>query len=157
MRLLLACLLLLTVPAMAENGAVVIAVVTQQRDPVQPVSPLDGEIWDEGVAGARLGIADNATTGRFTGQHFLLVERTIASEGDAADAIRALAAEGIRFVVAVSMPPRLPPPPLPLRSARCWSSTLVLRTMSCAMRSAARACCMSRRAAPCWPMPWRSI
>jgi ABC transporter substrate binding protein (PQQ-dependent alcohol dehydrogenase system) len=101
MKLLLACLaLLMAAPALAENGAVTIAVITQEREPVQLVSPLDWEIKDEGIAGARLGIADNATTGRFTGQRFTLIERTIAKDDSPTHAIRALAAEGIRFVVA---------------------------------------------------------
>ena len=100
MKPLLACLLLLmAAPALAENGAVTIAVVTQERELVQPVSPLDREIKDEGIAGARLGMADNATTGRFTGQRFTLIERTIPKGDSPTDAIRALAADGIRFVV----------------------------------------------------------
>jgi ABC transporter substrate binding protein (PQQ-dependent alcohol dehydrogenase system) len=101
MKPLLACLLLLmAAPALAENGAVTIAVVTQERELVQPVSPLDREIKDEGIAGARLGMADNATTGRFTGQRFTLIERAIPKGNSPTDVIRALAASGIRFVVA---------------------------------------------------------
>jgi ABC transporter substrate binding protein (PQQ-dependent alcohol dehydrogenase system) len=92
--------MLLTAPAWAEDAKVTIAVVTQERDPVPPVSPLDREVNDEGVAGARLGIADNGTTGRFTGQRFALVERTIPKGENPADTIRLIAAEGIRFVVA---------------------------------------------------------
>jgi ABC transporter substrate binding protein (PQQ-dependent alcohol dehydrogenase system) len=90
---------LLATPALAEDGAIAIAVITQERDPVQPVSPLDREIGDEGIAGARLGMADNETTGRFTGHHFVLVKRTIPRKGTPADTIRGLAAEGVRFVV----------------------------------------------------------
>jgi ABC transporter substrate binding protein (PQQ-dependent alcohol dehydrogenase system) len=101
MRVLLILLaLLLSLPAHAENDAITIAIVTQERDPIQPISPLDREIRDEGLAGARLGLADNATTGRFTKQRFELVERTIPKNGNAADTIHALAMEGIRFVVA---------------------------------------------------------
>ncbi|MGF9757950.1 ABC transporter substrate-binding protein [Microvirga sp. 0TCS3.31] len=87
-------------PALAEERTITIAVVTQERDPVQPVSPLDREVKDEGPAGARLGMADNATTGWFTGQRFTLVERIIPKNGNPAETIAALAAEGIRFVVA---------------------------------------------------------
>src|SRR5690349_12630573 len=102
MRSLVAALLVCAaVPAAAaESGRVVIGMLSQARDPVPPVSPLDREIHDEGVAGARLGIADNNTTGRFTGQTFELVERVIERHGSAADAIRAFAAEGIGMVVA---------------------------------------------------------
>jgi ABC transporter substrate binding protein (PQQ-dependent alcohol dehydrogenase system) len=64
------------------------------------VSPLDREIRDEGVSGARLGIADNNTTGRFTGQTFELVERVVGREDSASGAVRTLAAGGIRMVVA---------------------------------------------------------
>jgi ABC transporter substrate binding protein (PQQ-dependent alcohol dehydrogenase system) len=92
--------LLLGIPALADESAINIAIVAQERDPILPVSPLDREIRDEGLAGARLGIADNATTGRFTKQRFVLVERVIPKDGNPADAIRLLAAEGIRFVVA---------------------------------------------------------
>jgi ABC transporter substrate binding protein (PQQ-dependent alcohol dehydrogenase system) len=101
MRFVLALLaMLLAAPALAEEGTITIAVLTQARDPVEPVSPLDKEIRDEGVAGARLGVSDNTTTGRFTGQRFVLVERTIPKGADPADAIRALAADGIRLVAA---------------------------------------------------------
>ena len=55
---------------------------------------------DEGVSGARLGLADNNTTGRFTGQIFDLVERTVQRDGNLVDALRGLAAEGVRIVVA---------------------------------------------------------
>jgi ABC transporter substrate binding protein (PQQ-dependent alcohol dehydrogenase system) len=101
MRFALALLaLLLAMPAQAENGTITIAVVTQERDPIQPVSPLDREVRDEGIAGTRLGLADNATTGRFTKHRFVLVERTIPKNDNPADTIRMLATEGIRFVVA---------------------------------------------------------
>ena len=101
MRLLLVMLvLLLASPILADEGSITIAVVTQERDPVQPVSPLDREVKDEGLAGARLGIADNATTGRFTGQRFTLIERTIPKGENPAETINGLAPEGIRFIVA---------------------------------------------------------
>ncbi|WP_243369204.1 ABC transporter substrate-binding protein [Microvirga solisilvae] len=100
MKLLLAFIaLFLASPVLGQEKTIAIGVVTQTRDPVQPVSPLDQEIRDEGLAGARLGIADNATTGRFTKQRFTLVEQTLAKDAKPADAIRDLAKEGIRFVV----------------------------------------------------------
>jgi hypothetical protein len=39
-----------------------------------PLSYLDQPPQDEGIQGARLGIADNNTTGHFTGQSFTLAE-----------------------------------------------------------------------------------
>src|SRR4051794_10179799 len=100
MAILLLIVAIWASPAMAEDGAIAIAILTQQRGPVQLVSPLDREIRDEGLAGARLGIADNATTGRFTKQRFTLIERTLPAGGRSADVIGGLMSEGIRFVVA---------------------------------------------------------
>jgi ABC transporter substrate binding protein (PQQ-dependent alcohol dehydrogenase system) len=64
-----------------------------------PLSYLDQPPQDEGIEGARLGIADNETTGRFTGQSFALVESVISGDGDVVGGVRELAAQGIRLVV----------------------------------------------------------
>ena len=84
----------------AAAQEVTIAFLGQHRETLLPISPLDRPRPDSGLDGARLGIADNATTGRFTGQTFALKEVVIPQDGDAAAAMRALAVEGIRFVVA---------------------------------------------------------
>ena len=65
-----------------------------------PNTFLDPPPEDEGVQGARLGVADNATTGRFTGQRFALEERAAREPEEALDAVRGLLAAGLRFVVA---------------------------------------------------------
>jgi ABC transporter substrate binding protein (PQQ-dependent alcohol dehydrogenase system) len=90
--------IILCCPAVAQP--VTIAYLGQERAAVLPVSPLDKAVPDSGLNGARLGIADNATTGRFAGQTFTLKELVIPQGGDAAAAVRALAEEKIRFVVA---------------------------------------------------------
>ncbi len=92
--------MLLATPVLADSRDIVVAFVTQAHKPKRPVSRLEPEVTDEGIAGARLGGADNATTGRFTRQRFVLLERMIPADGDPSDTIRALAAEGVRFVVA---------------------------------------------------------
>jgi ABC transporter substrate binding protein (PQQ-dependent alcohol dehydrogenase system) len=111
---LLGAALWLVAPALAQGPATVrIGYVGQERPLAQPASPLDEVAADEGIAGARLGIADNGTTGRFIGLGFGLVERRIGPRGDAADqsdagavaraaadAVAALAADGVRFIVA---------------------------------------------------------
>jgi ABC transporter substrate binding protein (PQQ-dependent alcohol dehydrogenase system) len=84
----------------AQDSTVTVAFVAQEREPVQLISPLDQDVPDEGLAGARLGIADTMTTGRFTGQRFTLVERVLPKDADPAETVRELAREGIRFVVA---------------------------------------------------------
>jgi|SRR5215472_1473686 len=63
-----------------------------------PLSYLDQPPSDEGIQGARLGIADNDTTGRFTGQAFELVEMVVPAGGDIAAGFRELAGKGIRLV-----------------------------------------------------------
>lgn len=65
-----------------------------------PNTFLDPPPDDEGVQGARLGLADNETTGRFTGQRFALEERPARTPEEAVDAVRGLLAAGLRFLVA---------------------------------------------------------
>src|SRR5215471_20893096 len=72
-----------------------------------PLSYLDQPPTDEGIQGARLGIADDNTTGRFTGQSFELVESVAPEDGDAAAAFGGLAAKGVRLVVTDLAAPEL--------------------------------------------------
>ena len=65
-----------------------------------PNTFLDPPPEDEGVQGARLGLADNETTGRFTGQRFALEERAAREPEEALEAVRALLAAGVRLLVA---------------------------------------------------------
>jgi ABC transporter substrate binding protein (PQQ-dependent alcohol dehydrogenase system) len=65
-----------------------------------PASFLDPPPDDEGVQGARLGLDDNATTGRFTNQRFALEERLTTDPEAALEAFRGLAAAGVKLVVA---------------------------------------------------------
>ena len=72
-----------------------------------PLSYLDQPPQDEGIQGARLGIADNETTGHFTGQSFTLTEAIVPEDGDVAAGLRELAAKGIRLVVTDLAAPEL--------------------------------------------------
>jgi len=54
---------------------------------------------NDGVAGARLAIEDNNTTGKFLDQHFTLVEFRLKDGDDAAKAAVALADRDIAFVI----------------------------------------------------------
>src|SRR5258706_9562081 len=54
---------------------------------------------NDGVAGARLAIEDNNTTGKFLNQHFTLVEFRLTVGNDAAKAPVALAARDIAFAI----------------------------------------------------------
>jgi ABC transporter substrate binding protein (PQQ-dependent alcohol dehydrogenase system) len=74
---------------------------------VLPLSYLDQPAQDEGIQGARLGIADNETTGHFTGQSFTLTETIVPEERDLAAGLRELAGKGVRLVVTDLAAPEL--------------------------------------------------
>jgi ABC transporter substrate binding protein (PQQ-dependent alcohol dehydrogenase system) len=74
-----------------------IAYLTQQARRLPPLSLVDQPTTDNGLLGARLGIEDNNTTGRFIGQQFALDEAAVVEDGDVAAAFRALHAKGHRF------------------------------------------------------------
>ncbi len=87
------------VTAAADGQTVQIGWLSQSVKRTLPLSYLDQPPEDEGVQGARLGIADDNTTGHFTGQSFELVESVTPEDGDIAAAFRDLAAKGPRLVV----------------------------------------------------------
>ncbi|MGY3450844.1 ABC transporter substrate-binding protein [Bradyrhizobium sp. USDA 4353] len=57
----------------------------------QTLSPLDQPAADDGVAGAKLAIEDNNTTGKFLNQRFTLIDRRVKDDEDAAQAANELA------------------------------------------------------------------
>src|SRR5271165_5017853 len=83
----------------ADEQVVQIGWLSQPVKRALPLSYLDQPPEDEGIRGARLGIADNDTTGHFTGQTFALTERVVAEDEDIVAAFRDLTAKGIRLVV----------------------------------------------------------
>ncbi len=85
--------------AKAENEVIRIGYLSRAVDRPPGLSTLEVPPDNEGLQGARLAIADNNTTGRFTGQTFALVERALPVEGDAGAAFAALADDGIHYVV----------------------------------------------------------
>jgi ABC transporter substrate binding protein (PQQ-dependent alcohol dehydrogenase system) len=109
--LLLAVLTIVgAVPAVdvyADEQTVQIGWLSQPVKRALPLSYLDQPPEDEGIAGARLGIVDNDTTGHFTGQSFELVKRVVPEDGDVAAAFRDLAAKNIRLVIADLAAPEL--------------------------------------------------
>ncbi|MDQ0327601.1 ABC transporter substrate binding protein (PQQ-dependent alcohol dehydrogenase system) [Rhodopseudomonas julia] len=65
-----------------------------------PISLSERPREDDGIAGARLAITDNNTTGRFTGQKYELEDAAVSDQQQALDALGEMNAEGVRFVVA---------------------------------------------------------
>src|SRR5713101_1630132 len=68
---------------------------------VKPTLSLVGQPADnDGLAGARLAIEDNNTTGKFLNQHFTLEEVRLKDSDDAAKAAVAFADRNINFIIA---------------------------------------------------------
>jgi ABC transporter substrate binding protein (PQQ-dependent alcohol dehydrogenase system) len=63
------------------------------------ISLMDVPAENDGVAGAQVAIDDNNTTGRFIGQHYALMEKTLRAGDDVAAAVDALAASGAGFLI----------------------------------------------------------
>jgi ABC transporter substrate binding protein (PQQ-dependent alcohol dehydrogenase system) len=102
-RLLLAlAIVMIALPVQslrAAPQAVRIGWLSQVQKRTLPLTYLDQPPDDEGLQGARLGVADDNTTGHFTGQSFQLVETIAPAGGDPAKAFADLAAKGIRLVI----------------------------------------------------------
>src|ERR1700682_1338683 len=72
-----------------------------RRTAIKPaLSQVQQPAENEGVAGARLAIEDNNTTGKFLNQHFALEEFRLKDGDDAAKAAVGLADRNIAFVIA---------------------------------------------------------
>jgi ABC transporter substrate binding protein (PQQ-dependent alcohol dehydrogenase system) len=99
--------LFLAVDVNADETTVPIGWLSQTTKRTLPLSYLDQPPQDEGIQGARLGIADDATTGRFTGQSFTLTETIVPEGGDVVAGLRELSAKGVRLVVSDLTAPAL--------------------------------------------------
>jgi len=102
--LLLAVVIVLSAvsPAVAGDGSeetVRVGWLSQATKRSLPLSYLEQPPEDEGIQGARLSIADDNTTGHFTGQSFALTESIVPEEDNLAAGLRQLAAIGVRLIV----------------------------------------------------------
>jgi ABC transporter substrate binding protein (PQQ-dependent alcohol dehydrogenase system) len=64
------------------------------------LSLMDKVLTDEGVAGARLGIQDDNTTGSFLGQKFELVENIVPTDGDVVAKAKEILGQGPAVIIA---------------------------------------------------------
>lgn len=91
---------LLALPASAEGPVrVSIAYLALAQKRVTPLVMLEPPLTDEGVQGARLGLADNQTTGRFLNQEFVLNVFPQPNADAVLAAARTLLAAGERVIV----------------------------------------------------------
>jgi ABC transporter substrate binding protein (PQQ-dependent alcohol dehydrogenase system) len=109
-------------PAPAAAQAITILLVREPTDRLPPLSLLDQPPKDEGLAGARLAIDDNNTTGRFLDQSFTL--DTIEQSDPKALITETLARvdKGAAFVVADTTPGTL----LALADALAGKSAVII-------------------------------
>lgn len=91
--------LALAVPALAGQPTLVVGYLGQQRKVPLPLGPLDQPVVDDGLQGARLGIAEDDKTGSFLGQRFQLREKVLKAGETPVDAISEFASAGVNFVV----------------------------------------------------------
>lgn len=105
-RLLKSALVLLaivtTTPAVAVETTLSlnIAFITRDEEPFVPLSLLDTPIDDDGLLGAKLGVSDNQTTGKFLGQEYLLHEIVLDRDAVIADEAVQWTKDNLRVYVA---------------------------------------------------------
>jgi len=68
-------------------------------EPEQTISLLDKPPRDDGLAGAKLAINDNTTTGQFIGQQFELTDIAVRADDDAVTALTTLVAGRITLIL----------------------------------------------------------
>jgi len=84
-------------PGPAEKVSVIYLGKAYEEPP--PLSLLEKILTDEGLAGARLGVRDNNTTGRFLNQEFVLDEQIVPADGDVAAKAKEILAKGDALIV----------------------------------------------------------
>jgi ABC transporter substrate binding protein (PQQ-dependent alcohol dehydrogenase system) len=100
MRLLLFAAFFLTWTAAAAEATEIRIGYLRDLQSKARLSLLDIPADDNGLAGARLAIIDNNTTGKFLNQQFLLEDARMSQRDDVPAATISLADRGIAFVVA---------------------------------------------------------
>ncbi len=105
-HLIAACLLLASTSVALAQPLEIKVGYLRRAEPRIAISLLDIPPADDGVAGAKMAIEDNNTTGKFLSQRFTLEDIKLKDADDPATAIQALADRGITLVIA-DLPPDL--------------------------------------------------
>jgi ABC transporter substrate binding protein (PQQ-dependent alcohol dehydrogenase system) len=85
--------------AHADPLAVTISYLGRAEPPVEPLSLVEPLLKDEGIQGARQGIVDDQTTGRFLKHDYKLVEHVVPQDGDVGAAFAQALDAGERLFV----------------------------------------------------------
>ena len=94
----LAVLMALVLPANADPLAVKVGVLHEAHSR-ETISILDIPPADDFVAGARMAVDDNNTTGRFLDQSFSVVDAKLAPGDDPIPPVSQMLADGVRFFI----------------------------------------------------------
>jgi ABC transporter substrate binding protein (PQQ-dependent alcohol dehydrogenase system) len=86
-------------PGPDATTTIPIGYLKQEVDRAIPLSRLNTEPDDLGIAGAAIALKDNNTTGIFTKQEFTLDVGRVPPGGDAVQALKQLVASGHRFIL----------------------------------------------------------
>jgi ABC transporter substrate binding protein (PQQ-dependent alcohol dehydrogenase system) len=98
-RWILVSFVLLAPQIQAAGVAIPIGLISQETQSHVPLSSLEPQIQNDGLEGGRQGIADNNTTGRFTGQEFELKQVRLEGGKSPLDAFGELYGQGVRFIL----------------------------------------------------------
>ena len=90
---------LVAAAASADPTLVPIGYLKQEVKQLIPLSRLNVEPEDLGIAGAEIALKDNNTTGKFTKQAFTLDVEIVPIDGDAVAALQTLIQSGHKFVL----------------------------------------------------------
>ena len=142
-------------PANADPLAVKVGVIHEAHSR-ETISILDIPPADDFVAGARMAMDDNNTTGRFLDQSFSVVDAKLAPGDDPIAPLNGMLVDGVRFFIVDLPADELLAVADAARSAR-WCSTPARRTSVCARRIAAPTSSTPRRRVRCWPTGSRNI
>jgi ABC transporter substrate binding protein (PQQ-dependent alcohol dehydrogenase system) len=87
-----------TAEARAEGDVVGVGYL-RWIEPRPTISLLDKPPRDDGLAGGRLAMDDNNTTGRFTNQQFILTDAPVRGDDDPMGALQKMTAQGIALIL----------------------------------------------------------
>ena len=87
-------------PALAADVIDIKIGLMRRPEPKQTISLLDLAADNNGFAGAALAAEDNNTTGKFTGQRFVLVDAKVGPADDPAAVLAKFEADGIGLIIA---------------------------------------------------------
>ena len=123
-------------PVEADPLAVKVGVIHEAHSR-ETISILDIPPADEFVAGARMAMDDNNTTGRFLDQSFSVVDAKLAPGEDPIAPLNEMLADGVRFSSSIFRAAELLAVADAARASARWCSTPARPTTACARRTVA--------------------